>query len=242
MNTQTSKPNIVLLHFAGGNCYSLQFLKRYMPHHELVMLELPGRGKRTAEDLLHDKSKAVADLFDQLMKLKLEGDFIIYGHSMGATLGLLLCEQLEQAGHSPACLIVTGSAGPGVGEQEQRYKLKGEDFKNALRRLGGISEEVLGHEELFEYFEPVIRADFELLEKDELEPAGPLRVPIHAIMGSEEEDSDQISNWQRFTMGALTTEIWKGNHFFINEHAMELAGVIKDHYRQVLLSKQNQTL
>jgi len=226
MNTQHTRSNIILLHFAGGNCYSYQPLKRLMPDFNVIMPELPGRGRRTGEPLLHDKTQAVNDLFAQLMALKLNGDLVIYGHSMGATLGLLLCEKLERAGIDPACLIVTGSAGPGVGEKEKRYRLKGEAFKEALRKLGGIPEELLQNEELFEYFEPVIRADFELLEKDEQEPDQSLRVPIHAVMGCEEEDVVHIQNWQRFSNGMVTTEVWPGNHFFIYDALERLAGLL----------------
>lgn len=229
MNRQNAQPNIILLHFAGGNCYSYQPLKRLMPDFNVIMPELPGRGRRTGEPLLHDKAKAVDDLFAQVMALKLTGALIIYGHSMGATLGLLLCEKLEQAGIDPSCLIVTGSAGPGVGEKEERYKLKDEAFKQALRKLGGIPEEVLQNEELFDYFEPVIRADFELLEKDELEPGQSLRVPIHAVMGNEEEDAAHIQNWQRFSKAAVITDIWPGNHFFIYD-AMEKLAMLLSQY------------
>jgi len=227
MKTYTSAPVIVLLHFAGGNCYSFQFLKPYLEDREVVVLELPGRGKRTGEPLICDKLQAVDDLADQFFRQRIQGDFIIYGHSMGATLGLLLCEKLEAAGIYPRCFIATGSCGPGIGDEQDTYRLTGEAFKNALRRLGGISELVLQEEELFEYFEPVIRADFELLEKDRIEPAMPLRTAIHAIMGAEEDDVEHIRNWQRFSAGKTITDIWPGNHFFIHDHPEQLAGVLK---------------
>lgn len=227
MNIYNPKPVIILLHFAGGNCYSFQFLKPYLEEYQLVIPELPGRGKRTSEDIINDKIRAVDDLVSQLHQQQLQGEFIIYGHSMGATLALLLCEKLEKANIHPSCLILTGSCGPGVGKKEETYRLRGEAFKNALRKLGGISELVLQEEELFEYFEPVIRADFELLEKDSMEPVGALCVPIHAIMGADEEDVEHIRNWQRFTTAKVITEIWPGNHFFIHDHPERLAVLLK---------------
>lgn len=228
MKTHKSAPVIVLLHFAGGNCYSFQFLKPYLEDCNVVVLELPGRGKRTGEELISDKIAAVNDLMEQFLRQNIQGDFIIYGHSMGATLGLLLCEKLEGAGLYPGCFIATGSCGPGVGDEQQTYLLKGDAFKDALRRLGGISELVLQEEELFDYFEPVIRADFELLEKDSIAPAKPLRTAIFAIMGAEEDDVEYIRNWQRFS-AKTTTDIWPGNHFFIHDHPEDLAALLKKH-------------
>lgn len=234
MKTHNSTPAIVIIHFAGGNCYSFQFLKPLLEDYHLVVLELPGRGKRINEPLIKDKALAVDDLVAQFLKQNIQGEFVIYGHSMGATLGLLLCEKLESRKIYPTYLIGTGSCGPGVGKKQHTYRLKGEAFKNALRKLGGISEMVLREEELFEYFEPVIRSDFELLEENMQEPVAPLRVAIHAIMGTEEEDISYIQNWQRFTTSKATTELWEGNHFFIYDHPDQLAGLLKEYCKKLL--------
>lgn len=238
MKKHPNRPAIVLIHFAGGNCYSFQFLKPHLGADQLVVLELPGRGRRIGEPLISDIDKAVDDLLVQFVKQGIQDEFVLYGHSMGATLALLLCEKLEARGIHPACLIATGSCGPGAGKEEETYKLRGEAFKNALRKLGGISETVLQEEELFEYFEPVIRADFELLEKSNKEPAVPLRTPIHVVMGAEEEDVAHIENWQRFTTAKAITEVWKGNHFFIHDCPDRLAGLIKEYVEKIINMEQ----
>jgi external thioesterase TEII len=234
MNIQNAKPVIVSIHFAGGNCYSFQFLKPFMGEYKLVALELPGRGKRIGEPLIKDKRMAVEDLYAQLTGHKIEGDFILYGHSMGATLALLLCEKLQGSGIYPGSLVVTGACGPGVVEAKSTYLLKGEAFKDALRKLGGISEKILEEEELFEYFEPMIRSDFELLEVDDNEPALPLSIPIYAVMGSEEEAVEQIDNWKRFTTAKATREVWKGDHFFIHDYPDRLAELLKEQSEKML--------
>lgn len=231
------KPIIVFLHFAGGNRYSFEFLKPHLKEFHLVMIELPGRGKRTGERLIRDKEQAVDDLVEQLLKHNIESNFIVYGHSMGATLGLLLCEKLEMANIKPDYLVVSGSCGPGISDCGLTHLLKGEAFKDALRKLGGISELVLQEEELFEYFEPVIRADFELLEKDAIEPDRLLSVPIHAIMGVEENYTDHIQNWQRFTEAEVTTYLWPGNHFFIHDHPERLAALMKNCFTTISVSE-----
>lgn len=223
----SNKHTIVLIHFAGGSCYSFQFLKPYLIDYRLIILELPGRGQRVNEPLIKDKTMAVDDLLRQFLKHKIEGEFIIYGHSMGATLGLLLCEKLEYIAIFPKFLIVTGSCGPRYGNEKNTYLLTDEAFKNALRKLGGISEMVLQEEELFSYLEPIIRSDFELLQKDSVEPSTILNVAIHAIMGSEEKDILHIHNWQRFTTVNAITEMWQGNHFFIYNNLDRLARLLK---------------
>lgn len=235
-NTQTGtvSPNrsktIVILHFAGGNCYSFQFLMKYLPGYEVVLLELPGRGRRMREPLIKNHQEAVKDLLGQFIKHNIQGDFIMYGHSMGATLGILLARELELRQIYPQQLIVSGSCGPWEGKvSKRRYELSPADFKLMLRELGGISEQVLAEEDLFAFFEPVIRADFELLERENIVLAQPVKTPVHALMGQEEEDSEHIENWKSLTQGACIIEHWPGEHFFIYDQAERLAKLVKEY-------------
>lgn len=232
---------LFFLHFAGGNCYSYDFLKPYCnAAFELHCLELPGRGKRFSEDLLYDKAAAIADYVAQLKILRNSQPYLLFGHSMGASLGLHVCQQMEAQGDGPESLIVSGNAGPGIvveeeesDEQEKeekrgpRYLLETEEFKEALRELGGIPEEVLETAELFDFFAPIIRADFEIVEKeDALNENIKLHTPIFAIMGSEEEDQQHIDNWKRFTRNKFRSRLFSGGHFFIHKHPKALATIL----------------
>lgn len=81
--------------FSGGNAYSYAEFKKYLPDHiELCNLELPGRGKRIAEELLTSIDTMTEDLFRQV-ESKLEGNYVIFGHSLGALQGLTLCRHIS---------------------------------------------------------------------------------------------------------------------------------------------------
>ena len=92
---------LFLLHFAGGNCYSYEFLIKKILRSALskidcYALELPGRGKRLDEELIVDKNDAIVDYVSQIKKLRNGKPYIIYGHSMGATLGLSVVKKMEK--------------------------------------------------------------------------------------------------------------------------------------------------
>ena len=53
-----------------------------------------------------------------------------------------------------------GNSGPGTGDRKLRSVLNDEDLKEELRSLGGVSDEVLNYEDLFNFFAPIIRSDF----------------------------------------------------------------------------------
>jgi surfactin synthase thioesterase subunit len=100
-----------------------------------------------------------------------------------------------------------------------------------LRTLGGFPEEVIENKELFDFFEPVLRADFELAE-NHVEIGSQLHIPIIALMGSKEKDMNRISNWQRFTSSDFQFEIMDGDHFFIYKNPQRIARIIQQYNEQ----------
>src|SRR5579859_5869614 len=99
------KPKLFLLHFAGGNCYSFQFMSSLLNEFDVISPELPGRGKRMKEELLKDFELAALDIYEQVAKQNGASRFMIYGHSMGAYLALRVSRMLEMEGKPPAYLI-----------------------------------------------------------------------------------------------------------------------------------------
>lgn len=233
-----TKLQIFLLHFAGGNCYSFDFLKRKINKEnvEVYSLELPGRGKRIDQPLIVDKNEAIRDYIAQIKKLRNGQPYIIYGHSMGATLGLSVVAQMEKDNDPPVKFVVSGNAGPGTEEKDQAregikwYLLPDEDFKVVIKELGGIPDEVIENDELFDFFGPIIRADFEILEKDpEFEQNLKIGVPVQAIMGNTEKLTEYIDNWKEYTTAHFKSRLLPGNHFFIYDHAEELVNILLEH-------------
>ncbi len=229
------KQQLFLLHFAGGNSYSFQFLKPYLEHKlEFIPIELPGRGKRMGKELLKDKNKAIQDYFNQIKSKRNGQPYAIYGHSMGADLGLDLTSKLEGIGDPPIALVVSGNAGPGIGVQKNRHLMENDEFKDELRLLGGVPDELLSNEELFELFRPILKADFELLEKEFYTPINfKLSTPIYAMMGSEEEDVTFIDNWKEYTLGNYNRDVFQGNHFFIYKYPNRISEIIIKCYDKV---------
>ena len=228
------KKQLFLLHFAGGNYYSFQFMLPYLKDFEVVPVELPGRGKRMTENLLRDRDLAARDLYKQVTQKLRSSEFILYGHSMGAYLALRVCALLEQAGKTPSYLVVSGNPGPGVGPERKRYLLSRDKFVLELRKLGGFPPDLLEDEAFFTLYEPILRADFEIAESRHQVEEPVINVPIYAIMGDKEETSDKIANWQRFTTSGFDFELLAGNHFFIHDHPKRMGDILNQFSMQKL--------
>lgn len=230
---------LFMLHFAGGNVFSFQFLKPYLPNNfDFHPIELPGRGKRITEELLLTQSEAVDDLVSQITSLRNNQPYLIFGHSMGASLGLRVTKKLEESGDPPKRLIVAGNAGPGIKDDDKcRSTMTDEELKEELKTLGGVSDEVMDNHELFNFFAPIMRSDFGLLENGEkLAPGFKINSPIFAVMGDQEETSGKIENWKKFTSNEFKFYLLQGNHFFIHDHPSSLIRIINNSYDRPLVS------
>ena len=226
-----TKLQVFFFHFAGGCHYSYNFLKDHLPaQHHYHFLELPGRGRRFDEELITDKNKAVLDLLKQLHAIRNRDiPYVIFGHSMGALMGLWLTFKMKEMGDPPGYLIVSGTAGPGIEEErvEKIHLMDSANFKAKLESMGGVPEEILEDEELFSFFDPIMRADFEVVDPDNFTEKGiKVECPIYALMGDEEEHHNKIKNWQRYTKQQFHEKLLSGNHFFIYEHPEQVGEVL----------------
>jgi len=236
---QKNKTQLFLLHFAGGSSYSFNFLNEYLKDKfEIHSLELPGRGKRMSDKLLRNKSEAIDDYVNQIKKLRNHLPYLIYGHSMGATLSLSVVKRMEAIGDAPLKMVVSGNSGPAESKYDRkRHLLDDILFKEELKKLGGVPQEVLENEELYNFFNPIIRADFEILENDPFSEKGiTINVPIYAVMGDREEMVNEIENWKNFTNEDFRFLTLQGDHFFIQKHPLKISEIIKESSKQVLVS------
>lgn len=232
MNTTiSSKPQIFLLHYAGGDRNSFRpLVENLHPLFQIETPELPGRGERMSEPFLKNKQAAVENLLNQIkMKRKKEVPYMIYGHSMGAILGLEICHTMENNADAPEYFVATGYPGPNIKNNPPIAGLPRAEFFEEVRKLGGLSDEVMEIGELLDFFEPVLRADFGLLENKENVPfSGKIQTPVYAVMGKNEQYALNIRNWKNYTTANCECQIVNGNHFFINQNFNYLAQVIKN--------------
>lgn len=228
--TISAKPQIFLLHYAGGDRNSFRpMIESLQPFYQVETPELPGRGERMTESFLTNKKEAVSDLLNQIKNARQkEVPYLIYGHSMGAILGLEICHAMEST--DPVSYFVpTGYPGPEIKNNPPIAGLPRAEFFAEIRKLGGLSDELMEYEELLDFFEPVLRADFGLLEsKDNVPFSEKIQAPVFAVMGKNEQYSSHIRNWENYTDAVCECQIVNGNHFFINQNFNYLARMIKN--------------
>lgn len=198
------------------------------------MIELPGRGQRMAEPLLTSAKEAFEDLIAGIRAKRTDSPYIIYGHSLGALMGIDVAASLEKLGDPPLKLMVSGHAGPGTGSIRNWHLLTDEALVEKLKELGGIPQEIFENSQLLEYFLPILRSDFELVDAIyQLPPShAVINAPIVALMGMEEKKAEKIRNWSDYTKKGATTRLLPGRHFFIYDHAKKIAEILNSSFEQ----------
>jgi surfactin synthase thioesterase subunit len=216
--------------FAGGSKYSLHFLKKVLPPNiSCHFLEYPGRGTRIKEDFSQDIHEVVDDLYVAMAPL-LHKPYALYGHSMGAKVAYLIAQKIRKEGQrAPLHVFISGTDAPSVPSKNgPRHLLPKEEFVAAVKDLGGLPDEILKNDELLEYFEPILRADFRASETYTHVHATPLPTPFTVMVGDKEDMEDEdILEWQSETSVPLKLYKFPGNHFFIYQNEKEIGKVIE---------------
>jgi surfactin synthase thioesterase subunit len=221
------KINIICLPFAGGNKYSYRAYSEKAPALlKFTTLEYPGRGGRIKEALIFNLQDLVDDLYTQCISQIGNDNYAIYGHSMGGLLSYILIKKIIQNGlKAPKHLFITGTFGPSAQRRLERKRslLGKEDFLKEIKDFGGMPEEILQNDELLDFFEPILRADFTVSESYKHTFTAPFDIPMTVVTGSEEDmEIDEIQLWQQETTEPVDFKVLSGGHFFIYQHVETL--------------------
>jgi len=219
--------------YAGGSYYSMRGIEDELKNHfDVLILELPGRGKRIKEPLISNIDLIVNDLFLKIEPLILKyQSYFIYGHSMGTLLGYLLIQKIITKNNKlPIHFFVSGCGGPSKEQEDKkRHLLPSNKFREILMEYGGSPKEVVEDEVLMDFFEPILRSDFKIIDSYLHKNQNKFKVPITGFFGSEEKTTvEEMELWQEETQYQISLFKFKGNHFFIFNYWKEIGKTIRN--------------
>lgn len=241
MNT----PILFCIPYAGGSSMSFSNITSLINIEglEIKCLELPGRGLRHKEPLLSSLDEAVDDLYVHV-KDSLEfpqRPIIIWGHSMGAILALLISSKLNKHQFNMVGVLVSGMKAPT--HQSPPHTLSEKAKNKLLSDLLPIKYEQNKEAPLFQKIYKkrmeIMEKDVEILEKYQTDNWADISVSntIAVIMGEDDELYPTLSyyeNWKLHTSGSTEFFPIKGNHFFPMQHPEETAGLLTQIVIQLL--------
>ncbi|MFF8725805.1 thioesterase II family protein [Streptomyces sp. NPDC015171] len=210
--------------FAGGTAaYYAPWAEEFTAAVEIVPVQPPGRGSRMAEP----GPASIAEMADTLAPLIAAAPTrpLLLGHSMGAITAFEVARRLAVLGRPAGTLFVSGRPAPPIARPVAPVSgLPRNAFVRMLRAYGTAPEEVLGHAELLDVLLPMIRADFDLIERYAYAPGPPLDCPVLAWCGDADPEvrPADMARWGEQTTGPFELTVLPGGHFFLTDHHRQI--------------------
>ena len=234
--------------YAGGNATIFRNWHERLPANvEVCAVQLPGRGRRLNENPFASVTSVVRPVSDALV-LYCVKPFAFFGHSMGALLSFEITRQFRREGRRlPEHLFLSGRRAPHIpSEEAPTYDLPTEEFLQSLQKLNGTPAEVLAQPELIQLMLPLLRADFELCETYEYVSESPLDCAFSVYGGLRDPGvrKKDLEAWREQTTSSFSLRMVPGDHFFLNESATVLLGLLSQELHYIVnrtVQQRNET-
>lgn len=215
----------------GGGVHSFRDWSEYLPEDiELICLDLPGRGKRSAEAAIRSMDVLVSMVTEALQAYS-DRPFIFFGHSMGALVAYEVARSLEVADRpSPFHVVVSAHKSADVpADEPPMYGYTDDKLTDVIRILGMVPKDALANEVLLQDFIlPPLRADFELAETYDRNLPTPLKVAITAMGGVKDVvvNANDLDEWRRLTTSRFARTMFDGDHFYTHSMTAEVVSTV----------------
>jgi len=202
-------------HAGGGAAQFAKWPGLADPGVLICAVRLPGRERRLAEPPVTDLRDLVKSLAVELDPLIRPGA-VFFGQCLGALVAFEVAAELQRIGGVlPECVFVASQVAPRHQRADTRISLyDDQEFRLAVRNLGGLPAQFLHDDKIWNFMEPVFRADFRLVES--YSPAvGPIAVPITALVGADDSsiNIDEVRDWRAYSTVGYDLKVVSGNHF-----------------------------
>ena len=220
------KKPLFCIPYAGGSVSVLNELASEFDGTTIKTIELPGKGIRANETPCESFGMAVKDCMKQFVSFPNYSMSTVFGYSMG---GLLAFETVKRIfinyAKLPENLVIAAcDPPPSFPKKEKISDYEESKFCDYLLNTGGITKEVIENEDSREYFLPIIRNDFRVLESYRETPFYPLPMKLTIFFSTDE---DNVEEWERYTKYGCKYYKFDGGHFFIHKQYKTMAKIIK---------------
>ena len=225
------------LTFAGGSASFFNGLGAYVcPETELVKMEYAGHTERWNEAFYADFDELVSDMYGRIKEQVVTGrPYALLGYSMGAIAAAEVTKMILARGELlPPQHVFLLSHTPCA--PEKRYDPKDADADEVIRQwtiqFGGLPEKLIKSDVFWRTYLPIYRADFKLIvfyDYSRLEFM--TDVPATVMYSPEDLPYMDMKKWHGVFAGKFDILEFDGGHFFLRDHAREVADVVNERLR-----------
>lgn len=187
----------------------------------------PGHGGNTLE--LVTNIQNLTDLYYENLRHIIKPNSIFFGHSMGGIVAYFLAERILLSLKYPAkpvALVLSACGTPSDFETKTYSLLPDDKLIDHLISYDGISSELVNEKSLLEFFVPVYRADFKILESSSKQTCSPIEIPAFFMWGEKDKIAplESMVQWLRyFKNGIRVIPIENASHMFVHDQPSVVA-------------------
>ncbi|SHG96215.1 thioesterase II family protein [Streptoalloteichus hindustanus] len=222
---------LVCLPHAGGTPALFRDWPRQLPGDvDVLAVCYPGRQDRVAEpcpDSMAELAEGVAGAVEPLLDLPV----VLFGHSMGALVAYEVAARLEQGlGRAPAHLVLSAHAPPDRMPPRPPWEEGDAALLAAVRRIGGVPQEILDNPALRALVLPAVRADYHLLGAYRPAVLPTTSAPVTVLRGADDPMTSEAdaAAWARLTTGGFTLRTFPGDHFYLVPGERDVLIAVRD--------------
>jgi surfactin synthase thioesterase subunit len=211
---------LCLPHAGGSASYFYPMSDALSPWVDVRAVQYPGRQDRRAEPCI-DSIPLLADaIFVALSEERDDRPLVLFGHSMGATVGFELARRLTAAGRPPAAVLVSARTAPARNVDHGVHRLPDAGVVAELGKLNGTSGVLLEDVELLSMILPAIRADYRAVETYHCAPDVTVSCPIIALTGDDDPKTSiaDAAAWSAHTTSDFELKVFPGGHFYLQDN------------------------
>jgi len=216
--------------YAGGNGNEYRVWNNQLsPKIEQMLVQMPGRGRRFAEDCAGDLYELIDEIVESVRALD-DLPLVFFGHSMGCIIAYETAHALIQRGMTgPSHLFLSGRKAAHLPlNRRSYYDLPDHELLSELKRLGSANNELLDNRELVDLMLPILRADFKLHDNYRFTQREKLTATMTVLGGTQDPtyDSAELARWSELTTGETELIFFRDGHFFTERFQAEIADII----------------
>lgn len=228
---------LICLPHAGGSASFYRNWAQDLPTNiELAAIQYPGHEDRLNEPLVNDMNELVNGICDSACRGGLlNRPYMIFGHSMGGYVAYELCREIRKRGlKEPYHVFISSSEAPGLKNDSNWHESSDTDLLTEVRRVYG-DDNICRDAEIADMFLPVIRNDYELIEKWNPEKnQEPFKIDLSSFYADADTEMDRMKaeGWQNVTSRKFEARKFNGNHFYLIQHRREIIRSVADAARR----------
>lgn len=223
---------------AGGGANVFARWGKALPGVHVLAARLPGRESRIAE-LPFAQMDALMDALIEQVAPRLDRPFVLYGHSLGGLISYELTHRLRERGlRQPERLLIGAYRSPDRKSPHPPLRdLTGSDLIAGMNRYDSMPRAIVDSPELMELLEPMLRADFSLVETYAYRARAPLTVPVVVYYGEQDAliTHDHIEAWRDKGNAGVRLHPMPAGHFFHLTHEADLHALIAEELRGLVV-------